>query len=83
MFQTPVAALQQVQLPQHPLCPKLTLMACDTEDLTHQTFLSFLYTSEFPLFPEFENNFSHILSVFAEKEVMLLPKVSMIPSHTL
>ena len=52
MFQTPVAALQQVQLPQHPLCPKLTLMACDTEDLTHQTFLSFLYTSEFRLFPK-------------------------------
>ena len=72
MFQTPVAALQQVQLPQHPLCPKL--MACDTEDLTHQTFLSFLYTSEFPLFPEFENNFSDVLSVFAEKEVMLLPE---------
>lgn len=75
MFQTPVAALQQVQLPQHPLRPKLTLMACDTEDLTHQTFLSFLYTSEFPLFPEFENNFSFVkISVFAEKEVMLLPR---------
>jgi len=52
MFQTPVAALQQVQLPQHPLRPKLTPMACDTEDLTHQTFLSFLCTSEFPLFPK-------------------------------
>ena len=52
MFQPPVAALQQAQLPQHPLCPKLTLMACDTEDLTHQTFLSFLYTSEFALFPK-------------------------------
>ena len=68
MFQTPVAALQQVQLPQHPLCPKLTLMACDTEDLTHQTFLSFLCTREFLLFLSF------ILSVFAEKEVLLLPK---------